>query len=269
MFRAAGQVENFDWADHSLQTPVELELRAQCRREFDLQNRFQHYCQSESTDSCKLFQEMARMYTANLQRQAAPGSLQSSIAKYSSFWVKHGTDKDTMHSYGPLYERLLAPYRERATRVLEIGLFSGASLVVWAEFFKNATIDGVDIDSSLWRFDLFPLEDPRIRMHEMDGTLMSAPKELVKRGAPEAFDVIIEDGSHRAQHQVSHLEAFAASIAPGGIYIIEDIMQENVTKLQKPFAQLCKMHSLRMEWHDLRHNKHRPDDIVAVFYKDA
>jgi predicted O-methyltransferase YrrM len=264
-----GLQQNFEWGDLPILAESDRELQERCRHNFELQNRFQHYCQDGEEYACNLYQEMAHSYVEKLRREAAPGSLQASIAKYSSFWVKHGTDKDTMHSYGPLYERLLAPYRETATRVLEIGLYSGASLVVWAEYFKKATIDGVDIDASLWRFDLFPLKDPRIRMHELDGTLLSAPAELVKRGAPEAFDVIIEDGSHSAQHQVSHLEAFASSIAPGGIYIIEDIMQENVLKLHKPLAELCAKHSLRCEWHDLRRNKHRPDDIVAVFYKET
>lgn len=40
-------------------------------------------------------------------------------------------------------------------------------------------------------------------------------------------------------------------------------------KLQKPFADLSAKHSLRCEWHDLRRNKYRFDDIVTVFYRDA
>lgn len=209
-------------------------------------------------------------YLETLQRKATPGSLQASIAKYSSFNCITGTDKDTLHSYGPFYERLFAPYRDKATRVLEIGVYSGASIVVWAEYFKNAIVDGVDITSKTWRHDLFPLNDPRIRLHELDGALMTAPAELVKRGAPEMFDVIVEDGSHAVVHQIAHLAAFASSIAPGGIYVIEDIMQgEGTLKLKQAFTELSAKHGLRMEWHDLRENKWRADDIVAVFYKDA
>jgi hypothetical protein len=256
---------SFSW-ESVVATPTSLwnaaengRVSERCIQEWRCVDFFHRY--NHGDKGAKMFQDLASAYIETLQRKATPGSLQACIAKYSSFNCITGTDKDTLHSYGPFYERLFAPYRDKATRVLEIGVYSGASIVVWAEYFKNAIVDGVDITSKTWRHDLFPLNDPRIRLHELDGALMTAPAELVKRGAPEMFDVIVEDGSHAVVHQIAHLAAFASSIAPGGIYVIEDIMQgEGTLKLKEAFTELSAKHGLRMEWHDLRENKWRAGD---------
>jgi len=214
-------------------------------------------------------------YIEKLVRDAAPGSLQAVIAKYSAFNCFGGTDKDTRHAYGPLYEKLFAPYKSSAKNVLEIGVYSGASIVVWAEYFAKATVDGIDITNENFRPDLFPLEgNPRLRLYEIDGTLLSAPQDLVKAGGAAVFDVIVEDGSHLPEHQLLHLEVFATSLAPGGIYVIEDIHQQWVhhpdvkesDSLKTKLAEIAQRKGLRMEWYDLRDQKHRFDDLVAVFY---
>ena len=55
------------------------------------------------------------------------------------------TDKNTTHSYLPLYQELLANKQETARNVLEIGVQDGGSIKLWHDFFIHATIYGLDI----------------------------------------------------------------------------------------------------------------------------
>ena len=53
---------------------------------------------------------------------------------------RFGTDKGTTvggwpHAYSELYEPLFAPWRDQVVRLLEIGVFDGASLRVWETYF--------------------------------------------------------------------------------------------------------------------------------------
>jgi len=55
------------------------------------------------------------------------------------------TDKNTVHSYLPLYQNLLISRKESAKNVLEIGIWNGGSIKLWNDFFPNATVYGLDI----------------------------------------------------------------------------------------------------------------------------
>ena len=213
--------------------------------------------------------------------QVRESSLAAIFAKHSAFHCgTNGTDKGHAHSYDTLYERLLSPYQYRARHVLEIGVDSGASIAAWADYFPNALITGVDIQSETWLVDKFGLKSPRIELHELDATMPSSPlqiatKDTVKtihmkentNGSARLYDVIIEDASHEPIHQVQHFTVFAPTLALGGIYIIEDIDGAHEAYVRREIAATVAEHGLRMEWFDLRSVKNRFDDILAVAYR--
>ena len=62
------------------------------------------------------------------------------------------TDKNVLHSYLPLYEKLLKNKKETAQTVLEVGIYNGGSIKLWSEYFTNATVYGLDIMdiNSVW-----------------------------------------------------------------------------------------------------------------------
>ena len=60
------------------------------------------------------------------------------------------TDKNTVHSYLPLYQRLLSSKKETAKHVLEVGIWYGGSIKLWSDFFTNATVYGVDVANYVW-----------------------------------------------------------------------------------------------------------------------
>ena len=62
--------------------------------------------------------------------------------------------KSRKHStYFPVYDYLLAPYRNKEITFVEIGILGGGSLFMWREFFgPKARIIGIDLnpDSKIW-----------------------------------------------------------------------------------------------------------------------
>lgn len=168
-------------------------------------------------------------------------------------FTKHGSDKDTYHSYGAVYDKILSPIRESARRVLEIGVLGGASLRAWKEYFPHALVVGVDNDDRV----SVPAED-RILFVRCD----AADADAVACALPEAehpsFDLIVDDGSHWEGHQLKGWEIFGPRLAPGGVYVIEDVQcVESWKKFEDLGFQIVDMRSARRGW--------QFDNVLAVF----
>ena len=55
----------------------------------------------------------------------------------------YGSDKGAIsHGYVDHYERMFGPLRRRARKVLEIGIYRGASLQMWRDYFPRAEVYG-------------------------------------------------------------------------------------------------------------------------------
>ena len=199
-------------------------------------------------------------------------SLAELLAAHESVDNAYGTDKNTSHSYGELYEALFAPRRDAVRAVLELGVYSGASVAVWAEYFPSAAVVGADITLAHVRFGV---DHPRIRLVKTDATVPAAIADVAaaaaELGVPGAqgYDVILDDASHDPKHQVASAELFVPSLAPGGLYVIEDIAEDNAAFVRENLARIAAEHGLSLAWHDLRDKKRRYDDIVAVLEKPA
>ena len=128
-----------------------------------------------------------------------------------------GSDKQRPgeHAYGESYHTMLRPYRYRATRLLEIGLLSGDSVLAWRCFFPFGTTIGIDIDPK------HHLAGNRTRIYQADQGSASDLATLCEREA--TFDVIIDDGSHFNRHQIFSFRQLFPHLRDGGIYIIEDV----------------------------------------------
>lgn len=176
------------------------------------------------------------------------------------------TDKGSVHSYLPVYEKLLAPYRETALNVLEIGLFNGNSLRMWAEYFTKAIIDGIDCSLTPHdgMGDLRPLlKDineglyPDTYIHIFNA---EDEQEVNKRFKEVKFDVIIEDAGHEINQQLNLYSIWKEYLAKDGVYIIEDV--QDIDKDEHLF------HSFRINRElsiiDARKEKGRYDDVLIV-----
>lgn len=136
--------------------------------------------------------------------------------------IMHGTDKWGEHFYTPIYHQLFSAYRDAPVRVLEIGVggyayasAGGASLIMWADYFRQGKIVGIDIAEK--NLDLG--SRVTVLQGSQDDPVFLA--RLVKDYGP--FDIIIDDGSHIPKHVVASFQSLFPTMPEGGLYVVEDV----------------------------------------------
>jgi hypothetical protein len=131
--------------------------------------------------------------------------------------LKFGTDKASKeHNYLSFYEFFFQAIRHDRIRILEIGVLYGASLKVWKEYFPNGIVIGVDIDPGVISYST-----PRILIEVID---QSNIEDLIQLGVKHGpFDIVIEDGSHLWEHQITTFRTLFPFVKHGGLYIVEDL----------------------------------------------
>lgn len=152
-----------------------------------------------------------------------------SLAKIGA---RYRTDKQTAHEYLQFYDSLFYTFRYRSLRMLEIGFFKGASAKLFAEYFPSGLIHVMDhkAEKATEYWKSFPEDlQKRIIIHQGDqGSRadLQAVLDEVNGGTKKRsrqFGVIIDDGSHRPDHQITSFEELWPAVEPGGYYIIEDL----------------------------------------------
>ena len=150
-----------------------------------------------------------------------PGSL-------DEIGLKHGTDKSSSHhNYLNFYETFMAPLRNSPITLLEIGVYQGASLNMWREYFPNAKVIGADINFICKQF-----ETGGVKIELVDQSNLEHLAQLAAAYGP--FDVVVEDGSHIWEHQITSLRALFPFLRSGGYYVVEDL-QTNYGALQAQY----------------------------------
>lgn len=138
------------------------------------------------------------------------------------------SDKHYWHRYTETYRAAFAVLGA-VRRVIEFGVFHGASIRWLAECFPGAEIIGADI---------LPVQpdwprDPRISYRQVDQADRAGVRAMLA-GIAGDVDLVIDDGSHIPQHQASCLAEGMARLRPSGLYILEDICTSH--PLQSTFA---------------------------------
>jgi hypothetical protein len=136
--------------------------------------------------------------------------------QFQSVANRLGTDKCKVHGYHRFYPLFLAELdADSEFTIVEIGYGGGESMPMWKELFPNAFYVCIDKDVS----------------GEGDGYLLikadqnnPAEIEAVIEKIPRPVRLIVDDGSHHPQHQLTTFSAlFQVLLEAGGIYVVEDI----------------------------------------------
>ena len=98
---------------------------------------------------------------------------------------RYDSDKGRRHEYERVYEPAFEPVRNEPLRILEVGVFGGASVNAWSDYFPNAEIVGVDL------FTRVPIESIKVNDRV---TLIKGNSTTVKLDG--RFDILIDDGAH-------------------------------------------------------------------------
>jgi hypothetical protein len=153
----------------------------------------------------------------------------------------YGSDKGNQwptHLYTRIYDKLFKDLRNNPICLLEIGLLrtdtdarrsanaaegqyplkasTAPSLAMWRSYFRNATLYGLDID------DFSSVKIDGCSILKGDAGSRESLQE-VKRTIGRPIDILIDDASHVSHHQQLCFGVLFPSIAPGGMYIIEDL----------------------------------------------
>ncbi len=133
----------------------------------------------------------------------------------------HTTDKwgesVITHSYLAVYGEIFKRLKDNKNKILEIGIYKGDSLNLWAEYFTQSTIYGMD--QHIDQVDI-PLHSNVRVIGDMDAYSEWAVKFLNNLGK---FNVIIDDGSHYLFHQKFVIDHYCDLLTDDGILIIEDV----------------------------------------------
>ena len=175
------------------------------------------------------------------------------------------TDKNTSHSYLPLYQKLLESKKETAKNVLEIGIYyTGGSIKLWNDFFTNAKIYGIDTlhINSIWggirnidKIILYTSCDA----YNTDFFTTTFLNKNIK------FDFMLDDGPHTLESMIQFIKLYSQLMTDDGILIIEDIPSLNWIDLLKNEVPDYLQQFIKI--YDLRENKNRFDDIVFTIDK--
>jgi hypothetical protein len=172
--------------------------------------------------------------------------------KLEDIHKKYDTDKGVRHSYIEFYDQLFGEFKNDQINVCEVGCLTCQSLMMFNDYFPNATIYGVDNwsrikDGKITGFtkthDVQELLNniktnyPRIVLKAFDSTVQSNEFDGLK------FKIIIDDGDHRPEAQIATFLNLYKYLDNGGIYVIEDV--ESRQAADKIIAHIDKKNRIR------------------------
>ena len=174
------------------------------------------------------------------------------------------TDKNTTHSYLPLYQKLLISKKETAKNVLEVGIFNGGSIKLWSDFFTNSYVYSLDIINIVDVWDGIKNKE-KIYLYTSTDAYNEDFFNSNFLSKKIKFDFMIDDGPHTLQSMIKFIQLYSQIMTEDGILIIEDVQSwEWIDILKLVVPEHLKKY---IKTYDLRSNKNRYDDIVFTIDK--
>ena len=154
--------------------------------------------------------------------------IDNSFVKYNSNEIKNYfynlSKTNLVHKwihYLDIYDNHFKKFKNKNPNILEIGIYEGGSLEMWNYYFNNnCTIYGIDINKKcIEKVNL--LNKKNVKAIIGDQGSRKFWKDFLK-DKPK-FDIVIDDGSHKIEHQKITFEEVYNNISENGIYLCEDL----------------------------------------------
>jgi len=160
--------------------------------------------------------------------------------------LKYGTDKSRHidhkgKSYCDTYHKHFNSIRHEVKNVLEIGVLGNQSLKMWADYFPNATIWGVDINPNVKHYT-----QDRIKIIIADQNSSEDLKRILTTVGD--IDIVIDDGSHINRHIIHSFEKLSPKVKY--FYCVEDLHCSYESNNQ---------HDIRKIWSGQKYNDETDD----------
>jgi hypothetical protein len=178
----------------------------------------------------------------------------------------YATDKLSVHSYIPIYEKLFQHRKDTVLNLLEIGIGAGGSLKLWNDYFPNATIYGIDPNYYIEDLDRFS------RIHQINDDAYSTTCIQQNFVAKDIrFDIVIDDGPHNKLSQMMAMELYFPLLTEDGIIIVEDVQDYLepgmwIKDIIQSLPPECQRFARIV---DLRYLNKTPDDLMIVLDKST
>jgi hypothetical protein len=142
--------------------------------------------------------------------------------KLGKLYNKYGCDKSSKHSYDLIYQKYFEPVREERIKILELGVFKGASMKAHQEYFPNAIVHGLDIFERV-SIDAVDVDLDRGALFEGSSQDKEAPAFIRNEFKNIKYDFIIDDAQHTPEANRKTFEIFSRMMKKTGVYFIEDV----------------------------------------------
>jgi FkbM family methyltransferase len=169
----------------------------------------------------------------------------------------YGSDKGNNHNYSTFYNHIFSHIKENKLNVFELGLGTGnpnipsnmgsdanpgASHLGFRDYFLNSNIYGADIDSECL------IQDTRVKTYFVDQTNPSIIEDLWCNSDlyDVEFDILIDDGLHEFYANKIFFENSIHKLKKGGVYIIEDIKNEEIPEFNEWISSLSGYQHVQM-----------------------
>ena len=149
------------------------------------------------------------------------------------------SDKNHMHKYAVVYDYIInSHYLQKGSTLdmLEIGIRMGDSINVWDNSPQIGKIVGMDItpkedyEKMLTENNVSFLFSDNVELIQgVNGYEKSIANSLINEG--RNFDLILDDGDHMFDSQLSFFENYYDLLSPGGVLMCEDISQQYLPQL--------------------------------------
>ncbi|NDD53015.1 class I SAM-dependent methyltransferase [bacterium] len=173
------------------------------------------------------------------------------------------TDKYDLGYIDEFYDNLFERRRNNAKNILEIGVQYGKSILLWRDYFTEATITGVDVSPCS------AIENQK-RIIPMYADAYNF--NFVNSIPDDHYDVVIDDGPHTLDSMIFFLKNYSPKVKKGGVLVLEDIIDTSWTPI---LLELVDKQAVKVTVHDMRKkqkNKHLYDlwtnglDVIVVEY---
>lgn len=153
-------------------------------------------------DSINGLKDMDNVFTSN------------NTNRFKEIGMKYECDKVSRHKYHEIYPKIFEKYKNETINLFEIGVDEGKSLKVWKEYYPNCNVFGLDIQNEIVNENVTIYKGDQSNIDDLKSIIDKTPK----------CDIIIDDGSHIAEHQLKTFNfLFENLLKDGGTYIIEDV----------------------------------------------
>jgi hypothetical protein len=154
-------------------------------------------------------------------------------------------------AYGSLFKRI------RLTKnVLEIGIWTGGSHLLWRDYFPEATVVGIDIAHCV------ALDNQQRIVQIIADAYTEKTSDMFK---DNFFDLIIDDGPHTVESMKLAIQNYLPKLTDTGIMCIEDIAEYGwlyqLSDLVPTHMQKC------IKVFDLREKDQKADSILMIIDK--